>query len=75
METTDLPPLVSRIWCQSSSETTKQIVPRQSFCSPSIVDIAVDDGRFNTLVAALEAADLVDTLAGQGPFTVFGKFC
>ena len=37
----------------------------------SIVDIAVSDGRFETLVAALQAAGLVDTLAGDGPFTVF----
>ncbi len=37
----------------------------------SIVDIAVADGRFTTLVAALQAADLVDTLQGEGPFTVF----
>jgi uncharacterized surface protein with fasciclin (FAS1) repeats len=36
-----------------------------------IVDIAVADGRFTTLVTALEAADLVDTLKGEGPFTVF----
>jgi uncharacterized surface protein with fasciclin (FAS1) repeats len=36
-----------------------------------IVDIAVEDGRFTTLVAALEAADLVATLKGEGPFTVF----
>ena len=37
----------------------------------SIVNIAVADGRFETLVAALQAADLADTLAGDGPFTVF----
>jgi transforming growth factor-beta-induced protein len=37
----------------------------------SIVEIAVEDDRFETLVAALEAADLVDTLSGEGPFTVF----
>ena len=37
----------------------------------SIVDIAVEDGRFETLVAALQAADLAETLAGEGPFTVF----
>ena len=37
----------------------------------TIVEIAVGDGRFETLVAALQAADLVDTLAGPGPFTVF----
>jgi transforming growth factor-beta-induced protein len=37
----------------------------------TIVDIAVEDGRFTTLVAAVEAAGLVDTLNGEGPFTVF----
>ena len=36
-----------------------------------IVDIAVEDGRFTTLVAAVQAAGLVDTLKGEGPFTVF----
>ena len=36
-----------------------------------IVDIAVGDGRFATLVDALEAAGLVETLQGEGPFTVF----
>ena len=38
-----------------------------------IVDIAVDDGRFTTLVAVLQATDLVDTLKGDGPFTVFAS--
>jgi len=37
----------------------------------SIVDIAVADGRFTTLVAAVQAAGLADTLATGGPFTVF----
>ena len=36
-----------------------------------IVDIAVADGRFTTLVAAVTAAGLVDTLKSDGPFTVF----
>ena len=36
-----------------------------------IVDTAVDAGSFTTLVAAVQAADLVDTLKGEGPFTVF----
>ena len=36
-----------------------------------IVETAVADGRFTTLAAALGAADLVDTLKGEGPFTVF----
>lgn len=37
----------------------------------NIVDIAINDGRFNTLVTALKSADLVETLEGKGPFTVF----
>src|SRR5687767_2410306 len=36
-----------------------------------IVDTAVSAGQFNTLVAAVKAAGLVDTLKGEGPFTVF----
>ncbi len=36
-----------------------------------IVDTAVAAGSFNTLVAAVKAAGLVDTLKGEGPFTVF----
>ena len=36
----------------------------------TIADIAAADGRFTTLVAALQAAGLVDTLKGDGPFTV-----
>ncbi|MEM1186418.1 MAG: fasciclin domain-containing protein [Planctomycetota bacterium] len=36
-----------------------------------IVDTAVAAGDFNTLVAAVKAADLVDVLKGDGPFTVF----
>jgi uncharacterized surface protein with fasciclin (FAS1) repeats len=36
-----------------------------------IVDTAVNAGSFNTLVAAVKAAGLVDTLKGKGPFTLF----
>ncbi len=36
-----------------------------------IVDTAVTAGKFDTLVAAIKAAGLVDTLKGNGPFTVF----
>jgi uncharacterized surface protein with fasciclin (FAS1) repeats len=36
-----------------------------------IVDVAAENGSFNTLVAAIKAAGLVDTLKGEGPFTVF----
>lgn len=37
----------------------------------NIVETAVGAGKFNTLVAAVKAAGLVDTLSGPGPFTVF----
>lgn len=37
----------------------------------TIVDIAVADERFSTLVAAVTAADLAGTLSGPGPFTVY----
>lgn len=43
------------------------LMPQQK----NIVEIAVDDGRFTTLVTALEVANLVETLEGTGPFTVF----
>ena len=36
-----------------------------------IVDVAAANGSFSTLVAAVKAAGLVDTLKGEGPFTVF----
>ena len=37
----------------------------------NIVETAVSAGAFKTLVAAVQAADLVGTLSGPGPFTVF----
>ena len=39
--------------------------------TPNIVEIASGDPNFSTLVAAVSAAGLVDTLSGPGPFTVF----
>ena len=65
--------------CSSEEETTPDVVattspmPTQQAMevTKTIVDIAVEDGRFETLVAALQAADLVSTLSGEGPFTVF----
>jgi len=37
----------------------------------TIVDVAIEAGRFTTLVSALQTAGLVDALKGEGPFTVF----
>ena len=43
----------------------------QATATGTIVDVASANPSFKTLVAALKAADLVDTLSGAGPFTVF----
>ena len=45
--------------------------PAPSEAPKTIVDIAVGDSSFTTLVAALQAAELVEALQGEGPFTVF----
>jgi transforming growth factor-beta-induced protein len=50
------------------------ILPKAAQAAPAakdIVDTAIADGRFKTLVAAVQAAGLVETLKGAGPFTVF----
>lgn len=47
------------------------VLPAFAQDSPDIVDIAIVDGRFMTLVAAVQAAGLVETLKSEGPFTVF----
>jgi uncharacterized surface protein with fasciclin (FAS1) repeats len=46
-------------------------LPARADAPGTIVDVASGAGSFKTLVAALKAADLVDTLSGKGPFTVF----
>jgi uncharacterized surface protein with fasciclin (FAS1) repeats len=50
---------------------TLPALARAGTADKDIVDTAVAAGSFNTLAAALEAAGLVDTLKGSGPFTVF----
>jgi uncharacterized surface protein with fasciclin (FAS1) repeats len=42
-----------------------------SVFAKDIIDTAVANGNFKTLATALTAADLIDTLKGPGPFTVF----
>lgn len=49
----------------------QQETPLVEESEPTIVELAQDDGRFETLVTALQAADLAETLQGEGPFTVF----
>ena len=46
-------------------------ISQQTIAQKDIVDIAVSNNDFSTLVSALKAADLVGALQGDGPFTVF----
>jgi transforming growth factor-beta-induced protein len=51
----------------------KKEEPKQEAAGASgtIVEIVAGDGRFTTLAASIEAAGLAETLAGEGPFTLF----
>lgn len=55
----------------SASATINATVTATANAEMDIVQTALGAGNFNTLAAALTAADLVDTLQGKGPFTVF----
>lgn len=43
----------------------------QAKAAPNIVEVAASAGSFNTLITAVKAAGLADTLMGEGPYTVF----
>jgi hypothetical protein len=59
-------PVVHRGAVRSHVLTSTAVKPQQK----DVVDTAVSAGSFKTLVAAVKAAGLVDTLKGEGPFTV-----
>ncbi len=54
-----------------SSKTPATAKAAEMTAPKNIVETAVAAGSFNTLVAAVKAAGLVETLSGKGPFTVF----
>lgn len=54
-----------------SACATDSTMTKKAAAPGDIVDVAVGAGSFNTLVAAVQAAGLVDTLKSPGPFTVF----
>ena len=69
---TALPAMVIALGCAAfgAAVTTAQAMDHKGG-KTDIVDTAVAAGNFTTLAAALEAAGLVETLKGEGPFTVF----
>jgi transforming growth factor-beta-induced protein len=54
---------------EPTPEPEEEVLPETG--PQTIVDIAVADGRFTTLVTAVQAAGLAETLSSDGPFTVF----
>ena len=63
--------MVDSVLIPPEPTTTTTTTPTTTTVVPSIVEIALSDENFSTLVAALRAADLVETLQGAGPLTVF----
>jgi uncharacterized surface protein with fasciclin (FAS1) repeats len=57
--------------CGGKTDAAKDTMKTEMAAKLDIVDTAVGAGSFNTLVAAVKEAGLVDTLKGAGPFTVF----
>jgi uncharacterized surface protein with fasciclin (FAS1) repeats len=56
---------------KNSSPTNQHGSSPSTTATKNIVDTAIAAGNFTTLVAAIKAAGLNDTLGGRGPFTVF----
>lgn len=56
---------------EPTEKITTEVVEVETIAQPNIVEVAVGNENFSTLVAAVTAADLVGTLSGEGPFTVF----
>lgn len=63
--------LFALVGCGEEEEAATTESPSPAAPTADIVDTAVAAGTFTKLTAALEAAGLVDTLKGPGPFTVF----
>ncbi len=63
--------LISFNQVAGAEEHSKQMPSSAKPQPKDIVETAVSAGAFNTLVAAVKAAGLVETLKGKGPFTVF----
>jgi len=57
--------------CSSDSDdTTTTTSTPEPAADTSVLDLAIEAGQFSTLIAAIDAAGLSETLAGEGPFTV-----
>jgi uncharacterized surface protein with fasciclin (FAS1) repeats len=56
--------------CSSDSDDTTTTTTTEPAADTSVLDLAIEAGQFSTLIAAIDAAGLGETLEGEGPFTV-----
>ena len=63
--------LINAVISLRSVISSSRSVLRKTSLNANIVETAVSNGKFNTLVAAVKAAGFADLLSGPGPFTVF----
>ena len=56
--------------CSSDSNDTTTTTTTEPAADTSVLDLAIEAGQFSTLIAAIDAAGLGETLEGEGPFTV-----
>jgi len=56
--------------CSSDSDDTTTTTTTEPPADTSVLDLAIEAGQFSTLIAAIDAAGLGETLEGEGPFTV-----
>lgn len=67
----DEPAVVENVVVEDTMPATKMVGGAEMFPNKNIIENAVNSTDHTTLVAAVKAADLVETLSGAGPFTVF----
>ena len=63
--------VVTALFTLPTGASAQHTTQKEKAPMKNIVEIAAEAGSFNTLVAAVKAAGLVETLSGTGPFTVF----
>jgi uncharacterized surface protein with fasciclin (FAS1) repeats len=69
--TTFVPAVALAVAVTAPAAASAQAAPHQGHGSKNIVEVATAAGSFTTLLTAVNAAGLVETLQGGGPFTVF----
>lgn len=67
----DEPAVVENVVVEETMPATKMVGSAEMYPTKNIIENAVNSKDHTTLVAAVKAADLVETLSGAGPFTVF----